>query len=390
MDNLYFFIPKSKLNHYGLTIDASENEVAQAISGEEGPLYGDDLIPNFDYIEKEGYNYPTFEPGDDFGIAVTWEITAGMCTDIYAGSFKEFQPYVEKLNEVLMRAAESGNIEDAKIALENGAEADNRIQNAGWTPLQRAASYGHFEMVKFLEENGANSHEGYDFAFRRAITNGHLDIAEYLYEKGADIHHGNEEALHTALSSGRKDLVEFLIDRGADTSDMYDHLIYLAKANHVKKASLGALADISPVKEKIESFKTGHNELFAQLNEMIESEEIDLSQSIDDIVEAYKTAYHHEIADSSTGDTECEANLLHDTIGTAIAIMRLEDKSHLDQTCDFATMLQRATSEDLGMGFITPEKAEELYKYASQYKSDHDLESATKAVSKNSNTNLKM
>jgi ankyrin repeat protein len=226
-DNLYFFIPKSKLDHYGSTLDSSENEVAQAISGEEGPLYGDDLIPNFDYIEKKGYNFPVFEPGDDFGIVVTWEITSGMCTDLYSGSFKEFRPYVEKLNEALMRAAESGNIDDAKVALENGAEIDNNTQSAGWTPLQRAASYGHFEMVKFLENNGANLHEGYSFAFRRAIANGHLEVADYLYKKGADVHHGNEEALHTAINRGRKEIVEFLIDRGADVSGTYDRLIPL-------------------------------------------------------------------------------------------------------------------------------------------------------------------
>ncbi|MDD3596675.1 ankyrin repeat domain-containing protein [Sulfuricurvum sp.] len=339
-DNLYFFIPKSRLDHYGLTLDSSENEVAQAISGEEGPLYGDDLIPNFDYIEKAGYSFPVFEPGDDFGIAVTWEITSGMCTDMYSGSFKEFRPYVEKLNEVLMRAAESGNIDDAKEALANGAEIDNNTQSAGWTPLQRAASYGHFEMVRFLENNGANLHEGYSFAFRRAVANGHNKIAIYLADNGADIYHGNNEALHTALNRGNVEMAKYI-------------------------------------------FNTP--ELIEQLQEMIDSKDIDLTQPIDEIVEAYMTAYHYEIEDASDGDMERGGNEVHSSIETAIAIMKLQEGDYHDQQCDFSTMLQRATSEDLGMGFITPEKAEELYTYASQFKNNRDLEGAVDSLKKTDN-----
>lgn len=256
MDDIYFFIPKSKLNKYGLTFDSTENDIAFAISGEDGALCAiDDLFPHFEYVEEPSYNFPIFKAEDDFGIVVTWDVGAGIVSDIYNGNFKTFPGHIKKVNDVLFRAAENGDVEEAKLALDNGAQIDNRDKNAGWTPLQRAASYGHFEMVKFLTESGADIHKGYDFAFRRAVSNGHFDIVKYLYDNGADIHFGNEEALHTAVGHGKKEIAQFLIEKGAvvwsdKVQSQYEKIASDTKSEMTLKEAIASLNKTSSLELK--------------------------------------------------------------------------------------------------------------------------------------------
>jgi ankyrin repeat protein len=172
----------------------------------------------------------------------------------------------EEANALLYKAAARGNVNDARCALDAGAdinidEIDTENQSyVDETPLLIAARSGHAGVVNFLLENGADPHGGGRYSpVYVAADNGHSDIVRIFFERGIFIEmspaatradgrlinaiiKGDEQAAHAALADdayvnardasnrtplhwavtcGHANLVKLLLERGAhyDTSD---------------------------------------------------------------------------------------------------------------------------------------------------------------------------
>ena len=82
----------------------------------------------------------------------------------------------------LMYAAAAGDLEMARLMLENGAPVNGQT-DVGTTALMFAAAEGHVEMVRFLVENGANIHiqNGHNYtALSLAEERGHQEVVDFL------------------------------------------------------------------------------------------------------------------------------------------------------------------------------------------------------------------
>ena len=82
----------------------------------------------------------------------------------------------------LMYAASAGDLEMARLMLENGAPV-NVQTDVGTTALMFAAAFGHIEVVRFLVENGADIHiqNGYGYtALSLAEERGHQEVIDFL------------------------------------------------------------------------------------------------------------------------------------------------------------------------------------------------------------------
>ena len=82
----------------------------------------------------------------------------------------------------LMYAAAAGDLEMARLLLENGAPI-NAQTDVGTTALMFAAAFGHVEVVRFLVENGADIHiqNGYNYtALSLAEERGHQEVVDFL------------------------------------------------------------------------------------------------------------------------------------------------------------------------------------------------------------------
>ena len=82
----------------------------------------------------------------------------------------------------LMYAAAAGDLEMARLLLENGVPI-NAQEDVGTTALMYAAAEGHVEMVRFLVENGADIHvqNGRNYtALSIAEERGHQEVVDFL------------------------------------------------------------------------------------------------------------------------------------------------------------------------------------------------------------------
>ncbi len=147
---------------------------------------------------------------------------------------------------IILKAADSGNVGDVEKALTSGDDINARDNN-GNTPLILAARHGDLAIVKKLFIKGADirakNADGYDallalsnytmirspLAAQRSQTSGpipittagHLKTAEYLLNNGADINaktNDGNTALILAAELNKKNLIDLLLDRGADVN----------------------------------------------------------------------------------------------------------------------------------------------------------------------------
>jgi uncharacterized protein len=88
----------------------------------------------------------------------------------------------KEANKRLAEAATNGDVEDAKVALDGGADPNGR-DTLNWTPLHRAAICGYTELARLLVNNGAEVTLTDDFertAIDIAVQHGHRNLVEML------------------------------------------------------------------------------------------------------------------------------------------------------------------------------------------------------------------
>lgn len=127
---------------------------------------------------------------------------------------------IEDKNEKLMSVAKSGNLQDLRAIIADGADIDY-MDRYGRTPLSVAVHFNSRDMVKGLVESGANSNHGrngWEPLFL-AILQDNTSLLQYLLENGADINFidnfGNT-ALEWAVEHNKSHSIEFLLKRGAN------------------------------------------------------------------------------------------------------------------------------------------------------------------------------
>lgn len=124
----------------------------------------------------------------------------------------------------LHRAAQRGDLDEARAILESGDPVDLNSYRIGTTPLLTATYHGHERIVELLLVNGANP----DLTDQRlglaplhwAASKAYPEIAEELLHFGADPNVSSRKGdtpLHTATATGSEQVVRLLLANGADS-----------------------------------------------------------------------------------------------------------------------------------------------------------------------------
>lgn len=102
---------------------------------------------------------------------------------------------LSKHDEKLIWASESGNIDDVKKAIADGADIDCIRSRDKLSPLFLAASEGYSDIVNLLIQNGANpnANNGVNTALMIACRRGHIDVVKTLIDGGANVSEKNQD-----------------------------------------------------------------------------------------------------------------------------------------------------------------------------------------------------
>ena len=121
-------------------------------------------------------------------------------------------------------AAEKGDLDGVKAAVENGADIEKRGGRWKGAGLHYACWGGYFSMVDYLIQRGAevNSRDKKGWLpIHCACCNGHLDTVKLLIRKGSDFTSTNNYGhtpLHIASLSEHRPVVDYLKQRIAETA----------------------------------------------------------------------------------------------------------------------------------------------------------------------------
>lgn len=120
----------------------------------------------------------------------------------------------------LIEAAEKGNLEDVKSALNSLKTNINDLDKYNTTALMYAARSGRKDIVELLVVNGADPHIitwNDKTALREAVKGGHKEIIKLLLDVNSKFRERSiDYALVEACSKGEEDSVNLLLDRGAN------------------------------------------------------------------------------------------------------------------------------------------------------------------------------
>ncbi|MFX0055009.1 MAG: ankyrin repeat domain-containing protein [Promethearchaeota archaeon] len=125
---------------------------------------------------------------------------------------------MSEANDLLLKAAESGNLEGVKAALEQGADISATDEWMKQTALHKAASQGHVEIVEYLIEKGADVLllDGVDMSpLHLAARDGRIRVARFLLEQPVRIPERIlNDAMHVGNMSvtGNPDIVKMIED----------------------------------------------------------------------------------------------------------------------------------------------------------------------------------
>ena len=136
--------------------------------------------------------------------------TSSQNTERNAGSIKQTKSINQQADYDLRMAAFYGRLEQAKQALDNGANVDSKNELSGETPLHRAARGKYYEIVKLLISNGADvnamSPNG-STPIHYAVNSASKELGQLANEIGEQ---------STNKNTSGKQIVELLIAGGAD------------------------------------------------------------------------------------------------------------------------------------------------------------------------------
>ena len=131
----------------------------------------------------------------------------------------------------LMRAAETGNVDDVRKLLKAGANVNEALGRLGITALTFAAARGHLEVAKLLLDAGADpnaaggvAHVGFFTVLNHAMNphnKNRLEIIDTLIAAGARLNPPNSwptSPLDTAVSANDIAMVKELLKRGSDVN----------------------------------------------------------------------------------------------------------------------------------------------------------------------------
>jgi hypothetical protein len=130
-------------------------------------------------------------------------------------------------NNAIMLAFANGNVEMAKLLLENGGEPST-VNEDGDNCFTIACEEGHVALIELLLEKGLVKLFGpIDDEGNGALhlaARGHVDTLKLLLEKGAFVNvpagESKATALHMAVMSGKIENVKLLLSKGADVTKM--------------------------------------------------------------------------------------------------------------------------------------------------------------------------
>jgi ankyrin repeat protein len=133
-------------------------------------------------------------------------------------------------DENLMNAANKGDVEAAKMALDEGADVNVNARSGRSTPLSMAAWNGHSKIAELLIAKGADVNAkrlrhgppiwNAIMGTRKKGKQG-IKIMRMLIDAGADVngqHASGDTALHEAAFNGLYEVAELLIANGANVN----------------------------------------------------------------------------------------------------------------------------------------------------------------------------
>jgi hypothetical protein len=116
-------------------------------------------------------------------------------------------------NERLINAVRSGDLAGARTALQKGADA-NAVDNNKDSVLMIAIDRGNLEMARLLVEQGADIR---DYHLMKVAYKGNLEMVRFLIERGADV---NGKGILQGIT--HLEVIRFFIERGADINERYN------------------------------------------------------------------------------------------------------------------------------------------------------------------------
>ena len=124
-------------------------------------------------------------------------------------------------------AALNGQLDVARLLLENGAEVNQALTN-GATPLWVAAHQGQLDVAKLLLEGGADVNQANTYGatpLHVAAHQGQLDVVKLLIQRGAEVNKAltngpfeGETPLYIAAKFGKFDVARLLLEGGAEVN----------------------------------------------------------------------------------------------------------------------------------------------------------------------------
>ena len=182
------------------------------------------------YFESEGTLWCVADNDRNYPVHLAYKTDPGILTYLLK---KGTNANAKNANgeTILHLAAVSGNIEVAKIILENYVRIDAPTLeiSCGNTALHLAVKEEHFEMVKLLHEHGASlniKNEVGSTSLHIAAFTGNATITDYLIKSGARVDatdKGDKQPLHAAVYTNRFEVIKVLVAAGADVNALDGH-----------------------------------------------------------------------------------------------------------------------------------------------------------------------